>query len=478
MTFTSLEFPLFFLMVLALCHWTRTISTRQWLLLLASYLFYLSSGVSGIIVLLFTSGVDFHVGRRLGATVDAVNRKRWLYVSLTCSLGLLAFFKYTNFFLDNVRSVLSVLGVYPSIPHYEIVLPIGISYFTFCGISYVLDVYYERLEASRSASEYLLYVAFFPKILAGPIARATELLPQFREWARASAADVEIGIAYFLLGAVKKLVIADQLAGHVSLIFAAPSQYDAMTLFQGLLGYTVQIYCDFSGYTDMAIGCARIMGIRLPENFLMPYSSVNITEFWRRWHVTLSNWFRDYVFLPLEFRNRGIRNAEVRVSMSLMLTMSLCGLWHGASWNFVFWGSLHGGALAMHRTWRAFRPISKINGDSLLSFLRSLSSRVLTLSVVMVGWIFFRAESWSLAVEYLRRLFTWRSDGITLGSAYILPLTAVVFVTHLIISKNRNVAAEISQYSVFVRVASYSTALLLLSSLVPADRVPFVYFQF
>jgi len=475
MTFTSLEFPLFFLVVLALNHWTRRLSTWRWVLLVASYVFYVASGVYGVALLVFTSFVDYQVGRRLGLSTDAAIRKRWLFVSLATNLGALAFFKYANFGMENINAGLDLLGARLPLPT-EIILPVGISYFTFSGISYIVDVYDERLEPCRDVSEYLLYVAYFPKILAGPIVRAPDLLTEFREGSRATAADVEVGCAYFLLGAVKKLVIADQLAGHVGLIFDDPAKYDAATLLQGIIGYTVQIYCDFSGYSDMAIGCARMMGIRFPQNFLMPYSSVNITEFWRRWHVTLSTWFRDYVFLRLEFANRNAPNATVRMACNLVLTMLLCGLWHGASWSFVFWGGLHGLSLALHRVWRALypsRPGTPRKGES----VRILASRALTLGVVMLGWVFFRAKTWSLALIYLEGLFTWR-DGIRLGSPYILPLSTLVLVVHLLVGKERNLAEEIDKRPALVRVGAYSTAVLTLTLLVPADTVPFVYFQF
>jgi alginate O-acetyltransferase complex protein AlgI len=478
MSFTSLEFCLFFPIVLALRPLARRASAEKGLLLVASYLFYLSSGLYGVLLVVITSVVDFQVGRRMAPVEDATVRRRWLFVSLVANLGVLGFFKYSNFLSDNIRLAFAALGVQLAAPHYDLILPIGISYFTFSGISYVLDVYYERIEPCRDASEYLLYVAYFPKILAGPIVRAQELLPQLRERPRATATDIEVGASYFLLGAVKKLVIADQLAAHVGMIFDAPAQYDAATLLQGLVGYTVQIYCDFSGYSDMAIGCARIMGIRFPENFLMPYSAVSITEFWRRWHITLSNWFRDYVFLPLEFASRGNRNATLRKSLNVMTTMLLCGLWHGASWNFVFWGGLHGAALAVQQAWRAWRPITPDSKRPYwLRTAATLSSRALTLSVVMLGWIFFRAKSWSIAMDYLHGLTTWRG-GTALGSVYILPLSALVLLAHLIVGKDRNWALQIPEWPAPVRVAIYSTIVLVLSLLVPTDAVPFVYFQF
>jgi alginate O-acetyltransferase complex protein AlgI len=478
MSFASLEFALFFVVVLALRRWTKTASKDRWLLLAASYLFYLASGLYGVLLLVFTSVVDFQVARRMAPVEDPAVRRRWLFVSLASNLGVLASFKYANFVTDNINAVLGALGAHISAPHSSLILPIGISYFTFAGISYVLDVYYERLEPCRDASEYLLYVAYFPKILLGPIVRAPELLPQLQARPRATTSDVETGLAYILLGAVKKLVIADQLAAHVGLIFDAPSQYDAATLVQGLLGYTVQIYCDFSGYSDMAIGCARIMGVRLPENFLMPYSSVNIAEFWRRWHITLSTWFRDYVFLPLEFASRGTRSATIRKSCNMMATMLLCGLWHGASWNFVFWGGLHGAALSIQQAWRAGRPaVAESERPAWLRFMATLFSRALTLGVVVIAWVFFRAKSWSIAMEYLGGLATWHS-GVRLGSAYILPLSALVLLAHLIVNKDRNWVQEVTEWPVPVRVTVYSTAVLLLSLLVPTDAVPFVYFQF
>jgi alginate O-acetyltransferase complex protein AlgI len=477
MSFASLEFVLFFVVVLALRRWTKAAAADRWLLLIASYLFYLSSGLYGVLLLVATSTVDFQVAKRMAPAEDLVVRRRWLFVSLAGNLGVLAFFKYANFITDNINAALTVLGAHISAPHSTLILPIGISYFTFSGISYVLDVYYERIEPSTDPSEYLLYVAYFPKILLGPIVRAPELLPQLKRRPRATTADIEIGLAYILLGAVKKLVIADQLAAHVGLIFDSPSRYDAITLVQGLLGYSVQIYCDFSGYSDMAIGCARIMGVQFPENFMMPYSAVNIAEFWRRWHITLSNWFRDYVFLPLEFASRGRGSALLRKSCNMMATMLLCGLWHGASWNFVAWGGLHGAALSIQQAWRTSRPAPPVAVSTILSRVTTLFSRVLTLGVVVFAWVFFRAKSWTIAMEYLGGLVTWRS-GVSLGSVYILPLSALVLLAHLIVNKDRNLAQELPGWPVPVRITAYSTAVLLLSLLVPTDAVPFVYFQF
>ncbi len=286
--------------------------------------------------------------------------------------------------------------------------------------------------------------------------------------------DIETGLVQFAVGAIKKLVIADQISPHVDLIFATPANYDGLTLLQGVIGYAIQIYCDFSGYSDMAIGSARMMGFRFPENFQMPYSAVTITEFWRRWHMSLSSWLRDYLYIPLG----GNRNGTMRTYLNLMLTMVLGGLWHGASWNFVFWGGLHGGSLAIHKAWTSWNPLATLQGRAEFRALWQLFSRVLTLSVVLLGWIFFRAESWSAATQYVSRLMTWSHDGTRLVSPYILSAIAAVLLAHLVVPKDRLWVREIPAGALSVRVLVYSSLALLLACLAATDTAPFIYFQF
>jgi alginate O-acetyltransferase complex protein AlgI len=314
--------------------------------------------------------------------------------------------------------------------------------------------------------------------LSGPIVRARELLPQFSARVPISAEDVEVGLTYFLMGAVKKLVIADQVAPHVNLIFSAPAQYDGLTLVLGAVGYAVQIYCDFSGYTDMAIGCGRIMGFRFPDNFKMPYSSANITEFWRRWHITLSQWFRDYLFLPLEIATRNNPSPMLRVSINMMITMLLCGLWHGASWTFVIWGGIHGTALAVHKVWSTKNPLGSVNNRQWFQFLWSPFSHILTLGVVVVSLVFFRAQSVSDAAVFLRRAFSLAHDGTRLISPYIVAAAAGLFLVHLLVKKDRNFAEELPQMSMAPRIIGYASLLLLLVVLGATDSSAFIYFQF
>jgi D-alanyl-lipoteichoic acid acyltransferase DltB (MBOAT superfamily) len=358
--------------------------------------------------------------------------------------------------------------------HYDILLPVGISFFTFQSMTYTIETYRGNIRACHSLRDFLLFVSFFPQLLAGPINRAADLLPQFRSRLRAGAFDFEAGLAQFVLGAVKKLVISDRIAPHVDLIFANPGSYDGFTLLQGAIGYAIQIYCDFSGYSDMAIGCARMMGFKFMENFQMPYSAVSITEFWRRWHISLSSWFRDYLYIPLG----GNRKGTERTYINLLVTMLLCGLWHGASWNFVFWGGLHGSALAVHRAWKAWEPLASLNGRATLQLIRNFFSRVLTLGVALVGWVFFRAQSWADAWTYLSRMVNWGHDGTRVVSPFILPAMASVIVVHLIVNKDSNWAQELPGRTAPVRILSYASLVLLVTCLGAVDSVPFIYFQF
>jgi alginate O-acetyltransferase complex protein AlgI len=477
MTFTSFEFLCFFLAVILLRNCFRSLSAEKWLLLAASYCFYLTWNVPCIVLLIFTSLSDYYIGRKLGQTENPIHRKRLLVCSLVTNLGLLGFFKYSNFVLENVCLALGALGMHFNRPHYDVILPPAISFFTFASMSYVLDVYYERIHPTRSLRDYSLFISFFPKLLAGPIMRAGDFLLQVQQRIRANVAAIESGLCYFLLGAVKKLVIADQVASPVNLIFSSPGQYDGLTLLLGAMGYAIHIYCDFSGYTDMAIGCALFLGIKLPENFQMPYSSVTITEFWRRWHITLSAWFRDYVFIPMEIARKNVRSATLRTTISLMITMLLCGLWHGAGWTFVIWGGIHGAALAVHRVWMTWNPLSEFTDRPLFQVVWTLFSRLLTLSIVLVAWIFFRAQSFADAGTYLSRMMFW-SHGVRWVSPYILLGLAAVFFTHLLVNKDRNWAQEIPERAVPVRITAYAALVLLLSFFGATDTAPFIYFQF
>lgn len=478
MTFTSFEFVVFFLFILGGRSLLGNFMAAKWFLLITSLFFCLISSVSSAIIILFITLMDFSIGRRMGQTADQGHRRNLLILSLVSSLGLLGFFKYTNFLLENIWFVFGALGFQFTQFKLNITAPPGISFFTFASVSYIIDVYYKRLAPCSTLSDYALFLSFFPKFLSGPIARAVNFLPQLKQRVQLTAVDIETGLAYILSGAVKKLVIADQIAGHVNMIFSAPAQFDGFTLLQGLLGYAVQIYCDFAGYSEMAIGLARLLGFKLPENFQMPYAADTITEFWRRWHITMSNWFRDYLFFPLEMARRRSLYPIFRTSSNLIVTWLICGLWHGAGWNYVIWGGIHACAMATHMVWKTWNPLVSMQDSRLFQFLWSLFSRLLTLGVLLLSLIFFRTESVASAVMYLTRLISWSSQGTNMISPYILSAVAAVFLVHLSVNKDRNWPQEIPTKLPMLRLLAYTCLIILLVTLGATDSVPFVYFQF
>jgi alginate O-acetyltransferase complex protein AlgI len=474
MIFTSFEFVFFFVAVLLVRSCLSNFSLEKWFLLVASYVFYMSWSIPCVFLIIATSLVDYLVGLGLGKIENPHKRKLLLVVSIVANLGVLGFFKYTNFILDNSFWLLSSLGFQAKPWHFAILLPAGISFFTFQSMTYTIETYRRNLKPCHKPRDFMLFVAFFPQLLAGPINRAVDLLPQLARQVRATALQFEGGLAQFALGAVKKIVISDQISPHVDLIFAAPANYDGFTLLQGVLGYAIQIYCDFSGYSDMAIGCARMMGFRFMENFRMPYSAATITEFWHRWHISFSTWLRDYLYIPLGGNRRGTS----RTYINLMITMLLGGLWHGASWNFVFWGALHGGALAIHKAWTALDPIASLRGNAGFRAVWNLFSHSLTLAVVLLGWVFFRAPSWAAAMDYVGRMVTWTSGGTRFISPYIMMALVGVFLTHLIVPKDLEWAHVIPQRSLPNRALAYSALLFLLVCFGASDTSPFIYFQF
>lgn len=483
MTFASLEF-VSFLMLASLLYGLARPSQRPWLLLVASLAFIWSSGWLGLLLVTGTVFVDYFLAREIGSTESVRRRRQLVCLSLLWNLGILGYFKYANFALANVEAAFRMLGMALSLPRPDASVPPGISYFTFSSIGYVLDVYFRRLEPASRLRDYFLFLAYFPKFLAGPIARASDLLSQIREQARRRTVDVEVGAARFLVGAVKKCVIADQLAPHVDLIFVLPGQYDGFTLLQGVLGYAIQIYCDFSGYSDMAIGCARVLGVRLPENFSMPYASRSITEFWRRWHISLSAWFRDYLFLPLAYaisrrieseRLFGIRAEMWAYAVAILTTMLLCGLWHGASWNFVFWGGLHGAALTVDRVWSTWSVRRSRRWPIGLRACTSVLSRLATLGVILVGWVFFRTAALGEAVQYLGGILTWQA-GTRVPSAQILGAIPTVILAHFVFPSDW--AESVQNRPPAIRVCVYSTLLFLITTVGGSESAPFLYIQF
>ena len=413
MVFTSWAFVLFFAVVLLGLRIAPTRTGRQALLLLASCFFYAYWNAWYLLLLLTPSAIDYIAAKRIEESEDPRIRKRWLLFSLTTNLGLLGYFKYADFF---VQSFSGLLGV--EARHLDILLPVGISFYTFKTLSYVIDVYRREMRASRSLWRYAMFVTYFPELVAGPIVRASVFLPQMGRSLRPSWPRAWIGSQAILLGVTKKLVIADRLAPFADSVFAAPANFSSATVVSAVIAYSLQIYCDFSGYSDIAIGVSRIIGYDLPENFNMPYRATSITDFWRRWHMTLSQWLRDYLYIPLG----GNRKGKWRTYLNLFLTMLLGGLWHGANWTFVFWGFLHGVGLAVHKG--RMDLIKKGRAKPLPPVVGWL----LTYAFVCFAWVFFRAKDFRTAMVIVRKILWIDSPGIDhfyLPLALLLPLVVL-----------------------------------------------------
>ena len=414
MVFTSWAFVAFLAVVLAGIRLLPSRRPRQVLILVASCYFYAYWNAAYLVLLATPSLIDYACALRIDAASDPAVRKRWLLVSIATNLGLLGYFKYANFFLDNVA-----LLVGREVPHLDVVLPVGISFYTFKTLSYTIDVYRGDLPVCRSLWRYAMFVTYFPELVAGPIVRASVFLPQMGRSLRPSLARAAVGSQLVLLGVTKKLVVADRLSGFVDPVFAQPDAFSPATVASAVVAYSLQIYCDFSGYSDIAIGVSKIIGFDLPENFNMPYLATSIADFWRRWHITLSQWLRDYLYIPLGGNRRG----PARTYVNLMVTMLLGGLWHGASWTFVFWGLLHGAALVVHRVWSERRGGARAPFGGVIGWLA-------TYVFVCIAWIFFRAPDFASALVMVRKVTGLAPGGVEWFYAPLVMVLPLVVAGH------------------------------------------------
>ncbi|HOZ46162.1 MAG TPA: MBOAT family O-acyltransferase [Candidatus Hydrogenedentes bacterium] len=394
MLFNSLQFVLFFPTV-AFVHFALPPRYRWAWQLAASYFFYMCWEPGYAALILISTLVDYAAGILLGRTTRQATRRGCLFFSLAANLGLLFFFKYYNFFADSIRTALEDLGFECALPLSGFLLPVGISFYTFQTLSYTIEVYRGNQEPERHLGRFALYVAFFPQLVAGPIERAPRLLPQLRRWPSFDYDRVTDGLKLIFWGLFKKVVIADRLASFVTPIYQSPSAHSGLALSTATLFFAFQIYCDFSGYTDIAIGAARVFGVDLMDNFKRPYAARSIRDFWRRWHISLSTWFRDYVYIPLGGSHVTLRRWQVNI----LVVFFLSGLWHGANWTFLAWGLLHGGYLLAGHTIEPVRArlaaaVHLDRHDRLLQIIQTLS----TFGLVCFAWIFFRANTLSDAV--------------------------------------------------------------------------------
>ena len=408
-----------FLLVTYVTFWLlrRQSLLRRLFLVFASYLFYFVGtydaateqqvpfGAVGwtilcVAIIFVGSSLDFFIGRLLGRTVDPTRRKLLLLVSIFYYLGVLSIFKYFNFGVDTFVYLAHRIGLHVSPVHLKLVLPFGISFFTFETMSYTIDVYRREIPPAKRYLDYLLFVCFFPHLVAGPIVRPKQMLPQLAAEPVATDGMKAHGLYLIATGLFKKIVIGDVLSLNlVNRVFENPERFSSLECLVGVYAYAIKIYADFSGYTDVAIGSAKLFGYELPQNFDTPYVSSNLQEFWRRWHISLSSWLRDYLYVPLGGNRRG----GFFTYRNLMLTMVLGGLWHGASWNFVIWGALHGGALAVNRMWQRRPGAPKPLPDHVWTTARVISV-IATFHFVCFAWIFFRAPTFAHAITLLARL--------------------------------------------------------------------------
>ena len=453
----------------------RSIRGQNLMLLIASYIFYGWWDWRFLGLLFLNSTIDYATALALQRLTNPGTRRGLMLVSLVANLGMLGFFKYYNFFADSLAQLMTACGMHADLFTLQVILPVGISFYTFQTLSYTLDVYYRKMDAVRDPIVFLAYVSFFPQLVAGPIERAIDLLPQFQVPRTTTWPLVQDGCRQALWGLFKKMVVADSLAPHVDYIFRHCGELDGVTLLIGACFFSLQIYCDFSGYTDVAIGISKLMGFQLSQNFAYPYFSRNIAEFWRRWHMTLSTWFRDYLYIPLG-GNRAGRN---RTIFNIVLTFTLCGLWHGANWTFVVWGFLNGlmfVPLILLNRHRAERTI--VAHDRIAPTLSDGLAMLATQSFVLISWVFFRAESLNQAGRYLLRCVThpWMNlDYQRYGEG--LCLCAGILILEWL-QRRKVFGLDIGVWPIPVRYVAYVFLTALMVELGSRTHVPFIYFQF
>jgi len=474
MLFNSAEYLFFFLGVLVVSWSTVGLpKLRLWFLLLASYYFYLSNNHWLILLIFASTGFDYVAGRVIDAAEDASWRKLWVALSIVINLSPLAYFKYANFFAHSARGAAQVFGIELSWVDLNVALPVGISFYTFESMSYTIDVYRRQRPAERSWQRYAFFIAFFPKLIAGPIVRASDFLPQLEHPPKLDVATLDRNLFRIFKGLVKKIVLADFLAQYADAAFDHPGSVDSLSAWLGVYAFALQIYFDFSGYTDIALGSARLIGYRLPENFERPYLAVSVTEFWRRWHMSLSTWLRDYLYISLG-GNR--MPTELGVYRNLMLTMVLGGLWHGAAWHFVIWGTIHGFLLAFER-WRRGRSPRLGEAAAVATPHRILrAAAMFQLSVLL--WIPFRAESVGTAGALLGKLVAFEApEVVTVGMLLVVAIVSAAWLAQVF---DEYVGTLDSQAAIPVLLKGLAYGVLFAAIVVmnSAGAQPFIYFQF
>jgi len=463
----------------------------RWILLLvSSYYFYMCWNPFYVVLIFMTTAIAYWTGIRMGRTENQKHRKVYLTLGLVASLGILFTFKYLNFSFEVIRDTLNILNLSFDTPVLRLLLPVGISFYTFQTLSYTIDVYRGKKSVETHFGIFAVYVAFFPQLVAGPIERSTNLLPQFYEYHPFDYQRVTDGLKLILWGFFKKLVIADRLAVYVNQVYSAPGDYTAWPIILATYFFTFQIYCDFSAYSDIAIGSAQVMGFKLMDNFRRPYFSKSIAEFWRRWHISLSTWFKDYLYIPLG----GNRCSRTRWLTNIFMVFLISGLWHGAAWPFVIWGTIHGlylitGILTSPARKSLTRKIGLDNHPTLLK----CSQVIITFHLVVFAWIFFRAESFSDAMHIISNI--GRVDlkilfqpaelfkelyGVALGRAgLMIALFAILFMEGIhLLQRHWQMRHMLSEKPLWLRWSVYYSMIFGIIMFGVYSSEEFIYFQF
>jgi len=478
MLFNSFAFAAFLPIVFVL-YWfvmQRNLRLQNLLVIAASYVFYGWWDWRFLSLIFISSLTNYLVGLGLGRTQHPSGRKALLGTSLVVNLGLLGFFKYADFFIDSLVGALQTMGIQAHVSTLRLILPVGISFYTFQTLSYTIDVYRREIQPTRDAAAFFAFVSFFPQLVAGPIERARNLLPQFELSRTFNYERASDGLKQMIWGLFKKVAIADKCAPLVDEIFGASYYGDlgGSTLVTGAVLFAVQIYCDFSGYSDMAIGIARLFGFNLRRNFAYPYFSRNIAEFWRRWHISLSTWFRDYVYIALG----GSRGSAVIHVRNVMITFVLSALWHGANWTFVAWGCVHGLLyVCLMLMGRHKRQANATAEKGFTTSSRSLLSVLLTFSLTTAAWVLFRADTLSGAIRYFYHIVSLSTFSLPpVQFALPLLLAAVLFAVEWV-QRDKPHPLQLNRWPLLARWGTYYTVLLMTLALYGENK-PFVYFQF
>jgi alginate O-acetyltransferase complex protein AlgI len=473
MLFPTVEFALFFLSVLAAA-WSlhRYTDLHKAFLLLVSYLFYGFWNWSYVPLLFGLSLFSGWVAQRIQKAESEQQKRFWLIPSVVVCLSTLVYYKYTSFFLTTLLDIWHRFGIPPKIRIGSPLLPLGVSFFVFHAISLMGDAYRDKLKQTIRLQDALLYVAFFPQLIAGPILRASSFMPQLNTRRDPEAIRINRALLLIVAGLFKKVVISNLLATRlVEPVFAAPQTFARADILLAIYGYAAQIYCDFSGYTDIAIGCAMLLGYHFPRNFDAPYTATDPQDFWRRWHISLSSWLRDYLYFPLG----GSRGGKVRTCVNLMITMLLGGLWHGASWTFVCWGALQGGYLVVHRIWSSIRwlPIARLRQMVAWSWI----SRLLLFHAVCLAWVFFRSPSFGIAFTVLHRLSVPGTLTLATGPVLLMLFFGLAG-QYQPLRWRKGLESELGCWPALVRGIAFAGSIFIIELLGPTGVAPFIYFQF